>query len=547
MNHTSLLSLTACLLAGLTAGAQQQKAPKEPLAIYGGLLTIAEDQAAGRTDDSLRVSFTLDAGRLEMPSVRSLTLTPLVAGEDTIRLTPILLNGRNRHQVYRRERSLGLGSDADYYAVLKASGGAEKTVVYTQTLPFEPWMKDARLVMEENLCGCGGYSEEVTLEPLFALRGEDRVPAPVADTPFEAAYAYLQPPSEAVKNRTELKDLYLHFPVNRITIDSGYMQNPDELAAARELVERIQADKNLSIREIVIRGYASPEGSVAANRRLSEGRAAALKNYLSSRLGDRSLAFHSQGGGEDWEGVTEALRAHPVAGAEELLAALEASDRSDASEQALRRIGGGAPYREMVEKIYPKVRRVACTVRYTARAFTPEESRQIIRRHPEQLSLNEMWQVAESYPERSEAFKETIRVAARTFPDNEIALVNAANVELAEGNCEGAAGYLGRIRRAAGDDGSRVRSTGTRTTLAGVTTENGIASENSVAPENVAAYENALGLLAVCRGDKRLAADHFRKAAQAGSESARKNLAQLANESTNAHIDTNTRREADNQ
>lgn len=508
MNHTPFLSVIACLLSGLTAGAQPQKAPKEPQAIYGGLLTILRDEAAPGADDSLRVNFTLQTKGLEMPSVRSLTLTPLVAGKkDTLRLAPILLNGRNRHQVYRRERALGMGLDTDYYAVLKAAGGAEQTVAYRQTLPFEPWMNEARLVMEEDLCGCGGHSAEIAREPLFALAEE--TPAPVPAAPFEAAYAYLQPAPEAVKNRTELKDLYLHFPVNRTTIDSGYMHNPRELAAARELVERIRADRNLSIREIGIRGYASPEGSVAGNRRLSEGRAAALKNYLVERLGDRSLSFHSEGGGEDWEGVIEALRAQPVTGGEELLAALAASDRSDASEQALRRIGGGAPYREMAEKIYPKVRRVVCSVQYTARAFTLRESREIIRRHPEQLSLYEMWQVAESYPENSEAFKETIRIAARTFPENETALVNAANVALAEGNCEQAADYLGRIRST---------------------------PETS---QPAAAHENAAGLLALCRGDRAQAILHFRQAAGAGSESARTNLAQLAPEDANTNDDAN--------
>lgn len=503
----------ACFLASLTAGAQPGKAPQEPQAIYGGLLTILGDETTPRTDDSLRVNFTLETKGLELPSVRSLTLTPLVAGpKDTLRLTPILLNGRNRHQVYRRERALGRGNDADYYAVLKAAGDANQTVVYRQTLPFEPWMKEARLVMEEDLCGCGGHSEEIALEPLFALA--DETPAPPKAAPFEAAYVYLQPAPEAVKNRTELKDLYLHFAVNRTTIDSGYMHNPQELAAARELVERIRTDKNLSIREILIRGYASPEGSVAGNRRLSEGRAAALKNYLVARLGDRSLSFHSEGGGEDWEGVIEALRAQPVAGREELLAAMTASDQSDASEQALRRIGGGAPYREMAEKIYPKVRRVVCSVRYTARSFTLEESREIIRRHPEQLSLYEMWQVAESYPENSEAFRETIRTAARTFPHSETALVNAAHVALAEGNCAEAADYLGRIRSTPDARG-------------------GEASQPS------AAYENAAGLLALCRGDRAQAILHFRQAAGAGSESARTNLAQLAAEDAPTNDDAN--------
>lgn len=491
MNHTPYIYVLASLLAGFSVGAQEQT-------IYGGRLTIDRHQPLRPAGDSLTIDFTLDASRLEMPSTRSLTLTPLLAGEDTLRLSPVLLNGRNRQQVYLRRQALdGEGSGAGYYAVLKAAGGKEQTVAYRQTVRFEPWMKEARLWMEEDLCGCGGHTEEVAEEPLFAVEAAFAAPVPAVETPFEAAYSYVEPAPETVKNRTELKDIYLHFPVNRTVIDSGYGNNRAELAAARGLVERILTDRNLIIREVVIRGYASPEGSVASNRRLSEGRAAALEKYLASRLQDASVPMRSEGGGEDWGGVIDALRAHPTDGVEELLAALEASDRSDASEQALRRIGDGNPYREMAEKIYPKVRRVVCWAAYTARAFSLEESRELIRRHPEQLSLYEMWQVAESYPENSEAFNETLRIAVRSFPHDDTALLNAANVALAEGNYDEAAALLGRIRHAN------------------------------------AASENAAGLLSMFRNDRKQAAAYFRKAAEAGSESGRKNLSQLANDDAN--------------
>lgn len=546
MNPTPYRYMFVWLLVGFTAIGQQQPAyARQPLAatqepvagirresadiqqpialtrhssagdcrqtIYGGLLTVEREASSGRQGDSLTVCFRLDASRLEMPSGRSLTLTPLIAGRDTLRLPPILLNGRNRHQVYRRNLALGITGEGDYYAVVKATEGERRQVAYRQTLPLEPWMKEARLVMEENVCGCGGHTEEITREPLFAL--VQAQPAPQVATPFQPAYCYLQPAPEAVKNRVELKDIYLNFPVNQTAIYPDYMRNPAELAAARQMVERINTNKNLSIREIVIRGYASPEGSVAGNRRLSEGRAAALKNYLASRLRGEHLAMRSEGGGEDWEGVIKELRAQPVAGGAELLDAILASDRSDASEQALRRVGGGEPYREMAGKIYPRVRRVVCTVGYTARAFTLEESREIIRQHPEQLSLHEMWQVADSYPENSEAFKETMRIAAGTFPSDETALLNAAQIELAEGNDDRAAGYLSRIRlsEAAPASADRIQ----------------------------AVYENVAGLLSMSRGDKRKAADHFRRAARAGLESARQNLAQLANDDTNNNAESN--------
>ncbi|MCD8135103.1 MAG: DUF3868 domain-containing protein [Parabacteroides gordonii] len=488
MKYTNYLYGIGLLLLNTTAGAQEQTA------IYGNRITIRQSEPLEQQGDSLPVAFLLDAGGLKIESCRSLTLTPMIAGEkDTLRLQPIVFNGRNRHQVYRRNLSLGEEDPQTYYAVVKMTGKEEKTVAYRRSVLFAPWMNDARLVIEENLCGCGGHTQQTTCDPLFAVIA----PVPLVEEPFRPAYAYLQPAPEKVKNRTELKDIYLNFPVNKTVIYPEYMNNPAELTKAQKMIEGINSDKNLSIREVLIKGYASPEGSVASNHRLSEGRAAALKNYLVPRLHTPSLPIRSESGGEDWEGVIELLPGSDITGRDELLAAIRKGDRSDAAEQALRTLDGGQPYREMLQQIYPKVRRVLCSVSYTVREFTLEESREIIRLHPEQLSVEEMYRVAESYPEDSDEFKEALRTAARVFPADETARLNAAVIELQEGNYDKAATLLDGIR------------------------------------QSNAAYENACGLLAVQREAYEQAAAHFRKAVEGGSDAARQNLSELEKKQMN--------------
>lgn len=500
MKYTnSFLYALALLSAGasLPAGAQ---APQRQT-LYGGRMAVAYTEPVRHAGDSLTISFRLTADSLTLESERSLTLTPLLEGADTLRLQPLLLNGRNRHQVYRRNLSLGAETPGAYYAVLKMTGRTEKSIDYCETVFFEPWMETARLAIEADLCGCGGHTEEITREVLFPLSLPRPVPEEAAKPAFQPAYCYVQPAPETVKNRTELKNIYLNFPVNQVVIHPDYMNNPVELSAARQMVERLKTDKNLAVREVVIRGYASPEGSVSANRRLSEGRAEALKKYLSARWPGAPIPFRSEGAGEDWDGVIEALATASFPGADTLADALRASDRSDASEQALSKLDGGRPYRQMAQTIYPKVRRVTCSVAYTARAFTLEESRELIGRHPEQLSVEEMWQVAASYPENSEPFKAALRTAVQVFPGNETALVNAAQVALADGRTDEAARYLTRL------------------------------TQQTSRPD--AAAENALGLLAVARKAYDEAIRHFRRAVEAGSEAAQQNLSQVENNEAN--------------
>lgn len=478
------------LLVCLTANARQQP-------FYDNRLTLEQEEKPELRGDSLYIGFRLDFDRLRLETDRSLTLTPLLAGKDTVRMKPVVLNGRNRHRVYRRDLSLGLEQPGTYYAVVKTTGRAKKSLVYRDTLLFEPWMAGATVILEEDLCGCGGHTEELARESLFAVELPQPFPPAVAPEPFEPVYSYLSPAPEKIKMRTELKDIYLNFPVNKVVIYPDYMDNRRELAGAQEMIMRINTDTNLCVSEVVIRGYASPEGSVPSNYRLSKGRAAALKNYLASRLHDSSLPMRSESGGEDWNSVIEKLQVTPITGRDELLAAIRDCDRSDAAETALRQLGGGRPYREMLREIYPKVRRSLCSVNYTAREFTVEESRTVIRLHPEQLSLYEMWRLAYSYPENSDEFKEVMRIAVRTFPADDTALLNAAGAELADGQYDLAAGYLARIRQCG------------------------------------PAYENACGILSFYRKEYEEAAARFRKAAEGGSEAARHNLTGVEKEYAN--------------
>lgn len=58
------------------------------------------------------------------------------------------------------------------------------------------------------------------------------------------------------------------------------------------MIDLVQDDKDLTIKRIVIVGYASPEGSLAMNERLSEGRAKAPPGLSAKPLsGDSGVAL----------------------------------------------------------------------------------------------------------------------------------------------------------------------------------------------------------------------------------------------------------------
>lgn len=83
----------------------------------------------------------------------------------------------------------------------------------------------------------------------------------------------LSPKVEVVKSREIQAECFLDFEVNKINIRPEYMNNPRELAKIRVMIDDLKLDPSIKVNRLDIIGYASPEGTLATNKRLSEGRA----------------------------------------------------------------------------------------------------------------------------------------------------------------------------------------------------------------------------------------------------------------------------------
>ena len=83
-------------------------------------------------------------------------------------------------------------------------------------------------------------------------------------------------------------------------------------------------------------------------------------------------------------------------------------------------MNGGASYRVLLRDIYPALRHSDYAVRYTIRSFTVEEARELIYSDPRQLSLNEMFRVAQTMEPGSDAYREVFEIAVRMYPEDPV-------------------------------------------------------------------------------------------------------------------------------
>lgn len=387
---------------------------------------VIENKKVEQTDHSLVVDLTLNMDSLHLRSNQRLVFTPVVRSKDgQERLMPqIVVNGRKQDISFKRYAHKDFPDDAQ---VVRRKNGTAQSYDYNAVVPYEEWMKNADVVIAEDLCGCGDI-EEQNQTVIQRLR-----------TPY---MAYLRPKAEARKARTEEGRAFIDFPVDKTTLYPDYRNNPRELDKIVGTINLVKEDKNVSITNIEIHGYASPEAPYDYNARLAEGRAKTLTDHVRRLVNLDDRLFKVTSTPEDWDGLREALLSSNLEHKKEILDIIDNSGlEPDAREWKIKSTYP-QDYRFMLDTFYPALRHSDYVVSYTVRPFSVEEAKEILRTKPKQLSLEEMYLVAQTYEPGSDEFNEVFQTAVRLYPEDPTANLNAACAEIERGDYKAVSRYL---------------------------------------------------------------------------------------------------------
>ncbi len=398
---------------------------------------IIRQKLVERVDSSLVLSMVFDLSEIEVASGNGLVCTPIIErGDSILPLPQLLVNGRSRHILYERsERNPQENGEFE----LRRFNGEKQTFDYHTRVPFRKWMEKSDVSLILDVCGCGWEKLQNDKMPLFAIN----MAQPIVLHP---ALAYVVPKAEKVKERTKEGSAFLDFPVNKITIYPEYRNNPSELQKIRATIDAVLNDKYATITEVYIKGYASPEGSYSNNAYLAENRAKALLDYVRSLYDFKDARMKVDFEPEDWEGFERRVRESSLDGKEEILDIITANSPADwdQREWKLKSVNGGADYRIILRDIYPALRHSDYAVKYNIRNFTVDEAKELIYTDPKQLSLNEMFQVAQTLEPGSEKYNEVFEIAVRIYPEDPISNLNVAMTAIDTKRFDAAKRYLAK-------------------------------------------------------------------------------------------------------
>ena len=431
------------------------------------------------TDKQITLSMTLNLDSLQMPTNNQFVLSPSITTADgDVAMPKIVVNGNRQHIMQQRNRHNNYGADA---YIVKRTNGKPQQIAYLRSITYDKKLVDYKVLINEDLCGCGD------------LKNQDRTLITTIDNlgAWMPALAFVKPAAEARKQRAEKGEAYLSFRVNKTDIVVDLFDNSRELAKITKTIDLVREDKNVQITGINIHGFASPDGPYANNERLARERAASLKNYVANLYPINAKLFSSNSTPEDWDGFRRKVQQSNLANKEEIIKISNSSLAPDDKDKRIRQLYPH-DYAVIMSDIYPRLRHSDYTVSYTVRPFSVEEAKQILKTRPQQLSLQEMFLVAQTMEPGSAEFNEVFDIAVRMFPDDPTANLNAACADLQRRDIASAEKHLQKA-------------------------------------DNSAAALNARGALAVMKKDYQLARQLFADAAAAGSEDAKANAQRIAN------------------
>ena len=180
------------------------------------------------------------------------------------------------------------------------------------------------------------------------------------------------------------------------------------------------------------------------NQNLSEKRVEAIRAYVEALFELPEDMWHAEAAGENWEGFRAAVEAATnLPNKAKILELIDSDLEPDRKEYKISKFS--RDYKIIFNDIYPMLRRTDYKVMYTVRSYTSvEEVRQILETKPWNLSLKEFFLAAEGLEPGTPEFNKVFSIAARVFPDDPVAQINAANSAMAMGDLDSAAVLLER-------------------------------------------------------------------------------------------------------
>ncbi|MCA1757562.1 MAG: tetratricopeptide repeat protein [Bacteroidales bacterium] len=318
----------------------------------------------------------------------------------------------------------------DNFKVISYEGG---NFSYSGTVPFKDEMRVSDLVLRITATRKGtslDFDAKKLADGVIATSTlVDADPRPIAMTDnFQRIV-----PEEMIAD--------IHFLINMANIRSNELKEED-INTLKEYLETVKGDERMEFKGTAISAYASPDGEIDFNDKLSKKRAETALEYIKREFEKAQIEdvnkesfLESRSTAEDWEGFREEVSKSNMADKELILRVLSMYSDPVVREREIKNIS--AAFETLKTDILPKLRRSKIIVNVDKIGRTDDEILEAINGDASVLGLEELLYAGTLTEDLNEQL-EYYKIAAERFPKCLRAHNNIGVTEMHLGNIDAA-------------------------------------------------------------------------------------------------------------
>ncbi|MDD2594214.1 MAG: hypothetical protein PHD11_00140 [Bacteroidales bacterium] len=243
---------------------------------------------------------------------------------------------------------------------------------------------------------------------------------------------------EVIPETAEAQILYL---VNSATVRPSQIKS-DDIKAFETTLKDLAKDERREVKSTDIVAYASPEGAITLNDKLSANReksATKAFNKITKKL--ETGEVNAKSIGEDWEGFQELVNNSTIEDKDLIIRVLSMYSDPNVREREIKNMS--AVYQTLAKNILPELRRARFIANIEYTNYTAEELQQLVESNIDVLDEEALLRAATLVKENKD--KLNIYQKAISKFNSDRAKYNAAAINLMEGNNSAAKSLLNKM------------------------------------------------------------------------------------------------------
>lgn len=231
----------------------------------------------------------------------------------------------------------------------------------------------------------------------------------------------------------------IHYVINQADVRRNELRS-DDIKDFESKLEAANADSTRQIKGAKISAYASPDGPVDLNEKLSGKRETSAEKYFKKALKDKKITAAEAEGflsklttAEDWDGFKSVLEKSDIQDKELILRVLSMYTDPVVREREIKNIS--AAYEDLAEEVLPQLRRSVMTVDVDVVGKSDEQLRDLALRDPKSLNREEILYSATLVNDLEQKAR-IYKAATEQFPDCVRAKNNLGHVYLQQGKVD---------------------------------------------------------------------------------------------------------------